>query len=135
MHHKITLLGHLGRDPEMRYAKDGTPVTNFSMAIDDSYGENKKTIWVRVSVWRKQAESCNQYLRKGSQVYVEGRLGHENGNPQVFTRQDGTTGSSFEVTANVVKFLGSRGGTEQRSEQPERQETPVEIPDGNEIPF
>lgn len=109
MYHKITLIGRLGRDVELRYTEQGVPVASFSMAVDDSYGEAQKTIWIRVTVWRKQAETCNQYLRKGRQVYVEGRLNHENGNPRVYARNDGKPGASFEVTANVVKFLGDRG--------------------------
>lgn len=124
MYHKITLLGRLGRDPEMRYTAEGKPVTSFSVAIDDSYGENKRTVWFRVSVWGKQAESCNQYLSKGRQVYIEGRLQHENGNPRMFTRQDGSAGASFEVTAQVVKFIG--GQSENGQGGPRDEDVPPE---------
>ena len=125
MYHKVTLAGNLGRDPEMRYTAEGSPVTNFSVAVDDSYGETKKTIWVRVSAWGKQAESCNQYLHKGSKVLVEGRLGHDNGNPRVFTRNDGSAGASFEIRASVVKFLGGAG--EQNG--PQDDDIPAEVLD------
>lgn len=66
--------------------------------------------WFRVTVWGSQAEACNQYLSKGRQVLVEGTLqcDHATGGPKVFTRNDGTCGAAFEVTANVVKFLGGR---------------------------
>jgi single-strand DNA-binding protein len=115
MYQKIVLAGNLGRDPEMRYTPSGQAVTNLSVATNrtytDSSGEQvKETVWFRVSVWGRQAESCHQYLRKGRQVLVEGRLiGDENGNPRIWTRQDGTPGSSFEVNAQTVRFLGGRG--------------------------
>jgi single-strand DNA-binding protein len=115
MYHTVILVGNLGRDPEMRYTPNGQAVTNFSIAINDNYtnsqGERvERTIWVRVSTWGKQAETCNQYLRKGSKVLVEGRLvaDQATGGPRVYTRQDGTSGSSFEVSASKVRFLSSR---------------------------
>jgi single-strand DNA-binding protein len=115
MYHKITIIGNLGRDPEMRYMPDGTPVTNFSVATnrrwtnqDGSPGE--ETIWFRISAWRRLAEVCNEYLSKGRQVYIEGTLRPDpnTGGPRIWTRQDGTAGASFEVTAQTVKFLGGR---------------------------
>jgi single-strand DNA-binding protein len=114
MFHKIVLVGNLGRDPEMRYTPSGQAVTNLSVATNrtytDSNGEQvKETVWFRVSVWGKQAEACHQYLRKGRQVLVEGRVnGDENGNPRIWTAQDGTPRASFEVTAQTVRFLGGR---------------------------
>jgi len=115
MFHTIIIVGNLGRDPEMRYLPSGQAVTNFSMASSRQYtGSNgeqvKETIWFRISVWGKMAEVCNQYLKKGSKVLVEGRLTVDNatGGPRVYTRQDGTTGSSFEVSAQTVRFLSSR---------------------------
>jgi len=134
MYHKVILAGNLGRDVELRYTADGSPVANFSVAVDDSYGENKKTIWMRVSVWGKQAESCNQYLHKGSKVLVEGRLSHDNGNPRVFTRNDGSAGASFEIRASVVKFLSGRSDTVQESTPPVQQEAPSEVNE-DDIPF
>jgi single-strand DNA-binding protein len=88
----------------MRYAPDGKAVTNMSIA--ESVGKDK-TIWYRVAVFGKQAESCNQYLKKGRMVLVEGRLvGDDQGNPRTYQRKDGTTGASFEVNAFNVRFLG-----------------------------
>lgn len=112
--HTIIIVGNLGRDPEMRYTPSGQPVTSFSVASSRSYtntnGEKvDETVWFRVTAWGKQAETCSQYLHKGSKVLVEGRLTPDkNGGPRVFTRQDGTTGASFEVTASTVRFLSSR---------------------------
>ncbi|TFH36622.1 MAG: single-stranded DNA-binding protein [Anaerolineales bacterium] len=114
MFHKVILVGNLGRDPEMRYTPSGTAVTNLSIASNrrftDSSGEvREETVWFRVSVWGKQAETVNQYLRKGRQVLVEGRLvPDENGNPRIWNRQDGTPAASFEVSAVDIRFLGGR---------------------------
>jgi single-strand DNA-binding protein len=117
-YHTVILVGNLGRDPEMRYTPAGQPVTNFSIAVNDDYTNNngeriKRTIWVRVSAWGKQAENCNQYLKKGSKVLVEGRLTADaaTGGPRIWTKQDGTSGSSFEVSAQTVRFLSSRSDT------------------------
>ena len=114
MYHKIVIVGHLGRDPEMRYTGDGTPVTNFSVATSRRWNradgtQVDETVWFRVSAWRRLAETCQQYLQKGRLVLVEGRLlPDDRGNPRTFTRNDGTSGASFEVTALTVKFLGGR---------------------------
>jgi single-strand DNA-binding protein len=123
MFQKVILVGNLGRDPEMRYTPGGQAVTNFSVATNrrytDSSGETRdETVWFRISAWGKQAETCNQYLKKGSRVLVEGRLnGDENGNPRMWTGQDGSPRASFEVTSQNVRFLsgrdeGSLGGDE-----------------------
>jgi single-strand DNA-binding protein len=118
MYHSITIVGNLGRDPEMRYTPSGTPVTSFNVASNRQYtnsqGERvKETIWFRISAWNKLAETCNNFLHKGSRVLVEGRLTPDpvSGGPRTFTRQDGTTGASYEVTANTVRFLDPKGET------------------------
>ncbi|MCB9136268.1 MAG: single-stranded DNA-binding protein [Anaerolineales bacterium] len=115
MYQKLTLIGNLGKDPEMRYTPTGQAVTNLSLATNrtwsDASGQRvKETTWFRVTVWGKSAESCNQYLRKGSKVLIEGRLNIDpaTGGPRVWTRQDGSAGASFEVTAEAVRFLSSR---------------------------
>jgi single-strand DNA-binding protein len=120
MYHTIIIVGNLGRDPEMRYTPSGQAVTNFSVATSRQYTGNngetiKETIWFRISTWGKQAETCNQYLRKGSKVLVEGRLIPDlgTGGPRVYARQDGTHGASFEVTAATVRFLSSRADSDE----------------------
>jgi len=105
---KVILIGNLGSDPEMRYTPSGNPVTSFRMATSrrytDSNGERKEeTEWFRVVVFGKQAESCNQFVTKGKQVYVEGRLRTRN-----WEGQDGQKRVSVEVIANRVLFLGKR---------------------------
>ena len=119
MFHTILIVGNVGRDPEMRYTPAGQAVTSFSVAANRQYTNNngeviKETIWFRISAWGKQAEICNQYLKKGSKVLVEGRLtpDKETGGPRVWTAQDGSPKASFEVTATTVRFLSSRSETE-----------------------
>jgi single-strand DNA-binding protein len=122
MYHTIIIVGNLGKDPEMRYTPGGQAVTNFNVAVNDNYtnssGERvERTIWIRVSAWGKLAETCNQYLKKGRKVLVEGRLVADasTGGPRVYTRQDGTSGSTFEVSASTVRFLSSKGEAEEGS--------------------
>ena len=115
-YHTIIIVGNLGRDPEMRYTPNGNAVTTINVAsnrtFNDASGQRQKvTTWFRVSVWGKQAESVNNFLKKGSQVLVEGELqpDKETGNPRTFTRNDGSTGASYEVRAQTVRFLTPRG--------------------------
>ena len=109
MYQNITIIGNLGRDPELKFTADGKAVANFSVATSRKYGEKDETTWFRVSVWGKQAESCNTYLSKGSKVLVEGRLkSNSDGNPNVYQRKDGTWASSYEVVAESVKFLSGK---------------------------
>ena len=115
MYQNLIIVGNLGRDPEMRYTPSGQAVTNFNVATNRKYTASdgnkvEETTWFRVSTWGKTAEACNQYLKKGSKVLVEGRLkpDPDTGSPRTFTRQDGTTGASFELTANQVRFLSTR---------------------------
>lgn len=115
MYQKIIIVGNLGRDPEMRYTPGGQAVTNMSVATNRRYNDSNgqrvdETTWFRVSVWGNQAENVNQYLQQGSRVLVEGRLNPdpETGGPRIWTRNDGTPGASFEITAWRVVFLSSR---------------------------
>jgi len=137
MYHTIIVVGRLGRDPEMRYTPSGAAVTNFSIASNRRYSDRNgeqhdETIWFRISVWGKQAETCNQYLSRGREVLIEGRLvPDDNGNPRTFQRQDGTTGASFEINAQTVRFLGSRddaGNAESSPAAPAGMQTEDDIP-------
>ena len=111
MYQKLIIIGNLGRDPEMRYTLDGKPFTSFSVAVSRKYNDKEETTWFRVSVWGNQAESCNQYLHKGSKVLVEGRLDPDKatGAPKVFQKKDGNCGASYEVFADTVRFLNDSG--------------------------
>ncbi|MFN2135838.1 MAG: single-stranded DNA-binding protein [Candidatus Promineifilaceae bacterium] len=116
MYQKVIIVGNLGGDPEMRYMPDGTAVTNFSVATNRRWNDQRtgqqvdETTWFRVSVWGRQAETANQYLSKGRRVLVEGRLtpDPQTGGPRTYTRQDGTVGASYELRAFNVQFMGGR---------------------------
>jgi single-strand DNA-binding protein len=137
-YHTIIFVGNLGRDPEMRYTPSGQAVTDFSVAVNDNYtnssGEKiKRTIWIRVSTWGKQAETCNQYLKRGKKVLVEGRLVTDpnTGGPRIWERNDGSKTASFEVSAQTVRFLSQRGEDEGAG----MGESAGQTDEADEIPF
>lgn len=113
---KVILIGHLGKDPEMKHTEAGTPVCRLSVATTREWtnkSTNEKqseTEWHRVTVWGKSAEHCNNYLAKGRQVYVEGR------NRTTSYEQDGVKKWSTEVVSETVQFLGGRGDKDGGSE-------------------
>tara|TARA_B100000945_G_C20394791_1_gene604230 strand:+ start:54 stop:461 length:408 start_codon:yes stop_codon:yes gene_type:complete len=105
---KLLIIGNLGSDPEMRYTPNGNPVTSFTVATNRRYktseGEDREeTEWFRVSAWNRLAENCNQFLQRGSKVYVEGRL-----SSRTYVSNDGETRVSLDVNASEVRFLDSR---------------------------
>jgi single-strand DNA-binding protein len=107
---KAILVGRLGRDPETRYTSGGQAVANFTMATDETFkdraGERqKRTEWHRVVLWGKLAEIAQQYLKKGTLVYIEGRIQTR----QWEDKRDGQKKSSTEIVANVMRMLGGRG--------------------------
>ena len=106
---KIIVIGNLGKDPEMRYLPSGQSVTSFSVASNHRYttstGEQREeTEWFNVSAWGRQAELCNQFLTKGRQVYVEGRL-----RSRSYEARDGQTRFVNEISLTDVQFLGRAG--------------------------
>ncbi len=111
MYQKTIVIGHLGKDPEMRYTPTGVPVTSFSLATsrkwtDQNGNQQEKTTWFRVTCWRKTAELAAQYLKKGRLVLVEGDI-----DAQAFTDREGSPRASLELTATNVRFMG--GGREE----------------------
>lgn len=111
---QLTIIGRAGADAEMRYLDNGNPVTSFSVAVDRSYNDKngelvKRTIWYRVSVFGKFAETC-QNIKKGERVFVVGVLTPDGGTggPRIWKKNDGTPAASFEVNASVVRFLSQR---------------------------
>jgi single-strand DNA-binding protein len=106
---KVILVGRLGQNPEVRYTPSGAAVANFSVATNESWTDKsgqkqEKTEWHKVVVWGKLAELCNQYLIKGRQVYLEGRL-----QTRQWQDKDGQTKYTTEVQAQTVQFLGGQG--------------------------
>jgi len=139
MYQRLIIVGRLGRDPEMRYTPQGTPVTNLNVATDRSWTDasgqrQERTTWFRVSVWGKQAESCNQYLSKGRMVLVEGEINE----PQVYQRRDGEWAASLDMRAFNVRFLGGRSddrGAGPSSPGDSESSDSSQILDEEEIPF
>jgi single-strand DNA-binding protein len=132
MFQQILLVGNLGADPELRYTPQGTPVASFTLAVNrvwtDNQGERQeKTTWFRVTAWRKQAETCAEFLRKGRRVLVVGEMEEAS----TWTDRDGHPRASLEVTALTVKFLPSgRNGSDENSAA-----EAASIADADEIPF
>ena len=113
----VFLIGNLTRDPELRYIPSGQAVTTFTLAVNRSYmaktGEKKEEAsFIRIVVWAKRAEVCHEYLKKGSPVFVEGRL-----QSRAWEAPDGTKRSTIEVVAENVQFLGRGSGTGSKQTQ------------------
>ncbi len=107
---KVILVGRLGQTPEVRYTPSGASVANFSVATNESWMDKnnqkqERTEWHRVVVWGKLAELCKQYLSKGRQVYVEGRM-----QTRQWQDKDGQTKYTTEVQAQTIQFLGGAAG-------------------------
>jgi len=118
---KVILVGKVGKDAEMRYTPSGQAVTSFSVAVNEFFtkdgAQQKKTTWFRVSCWGKLAENCNQYVKKGMEVLVEGRLTPDDqGNPRVF-ESNGNHKASFEVNASTVQFGARADGAKPEAAQ------------------
>jgi single-strand DNA-binding protein len=108
---KVLIIGNLGGDPELRHTASNVPVTNFTVATSESWtnkdGERQeRTEWHRVVAWRKLAEICNEYLRKGTQVYIEGKL-----QTRSWESQSGEKHYMTEVIADEMVMLGGKGET------------------------
>lgn len=119
---KVMIIGRLGRDPEMRYTPSGRPVTTFSVATSRSWntsdGERRtETEWFNIVAWGSLAEICNQYLVKGQQTYIEGRLQSRN-----WEDNDGRRHTSVEIVASEMIMLGDRRSPENESDDYESEE-------------
>jgi single-strand DNA-binding protein len=113
------IIGHVGRDPEMRYTPQGVAVCDFSVAVsrrwtDSAGAQQERTTWFKVSAWRALAETCNEYVRKGMQIMVSGEV-----DASAYMAQDGKPRASLELTARDVLFLGSKADAEAGQEGPE----------------
>jgi single-strand DNA-binding protein len=112
---KVILIGRLGKDPEMRYTADGTPVASFSMATTETR-KNKdgtrvdKTEWHRIVAWRKLGETVGEYLKKGSLIYIEGKI-----QSREYDARDGTKRRVFEIVADSMKMLGPSPSGERKA--------------------
>jgi single-strand DNA-binding protein len=137
---KVILVGNLGRDPELRYTPQGTPVCSFTLATNekrkDRSGESQDiTTWFRITMWGRQAEAASQYLTKGRPIYVEGRLRVEE-----WTDRDGRQRYTLEVHATDMQFIGGRSEEgSPRSQRTETNNTPEDVEEphmsDDDIPF
>jgi single-strand DNA-binding protein len=135
---KAILIGNLGRDPEIRYLPSGQPVASFSIATTENFNDRngarqERTEWHNIVVWGKQAELCSQYLKKGRQVYIEGRISNRQ-----YEAKDGS-GKRYrsEIVAQRVQFLGGRGGApgEMTDEPRDMPGADMPPPEDEDIPF
>jgi single-strand DNA-binding protein len=136
MVNKAIIVGNLGRDPEVRFTPSGKAVARFSVATSDRWTDpqgqrQERTEWHNIVVWGKQAETCGQYLSKGRQVYVEGRITNRS-----YDDKDGNKKYITEIIARDVRFLGG-GGRDADSgfSAPPGEEGPPSSPGDDDIPF
>jgi single-strand DNA-binding protein len=138
---KVILIGHLGKDPEVRHLEGGNSVANFTMATNEYYKDKQgtrveRTEWHNIAAWRNLAELAEKYLRKGHQVYVEGRI-----RTRQYQDKDNQTRYITEIVAEEISMLGngrSGAGENQSTNQPAATETPTtfrEEPELNQLPF
>jgi len=138
---KAILLGRLGKDPEIRYTAEGTAVANFTIATSDEWkdkttGEKKeRTEWHRVVAWGKLGELCGEYLSKGRQVFVEGRI-----QTREWEDRDGNKRYTTEIVASDVQFIGSRESVERtrapfEPPAPDRSDPSFPETQNDDIPF
>ena len=125
---KVQIIGHLGRDPEMRYTPSGRPVTTFTVAVSRSWntvdGErHNETEWFNIVAWGNLAEICKQYLTKGQQVYIEGRL-----QTRRWDDKEGVKHTSVEVVANEMMMLSERSERSERRDQNNQGQQPSDVP-------
>jgi single-strand DNA-binding protein len=130
------VIGHLGKDPEMRYTPSGRPVTTFTVAVSRSWntadGERRsETEWFNIVAWGNLAEICKQYLHKGQQVYIEGRL-----QTRRWEDKEGQKHTNVEVVANEMMMLGDRRDNRKQKQESDEGEEPSEpVADEDEFPF
>ncbi len=135
---KVMIIGHLGRDPEMRYTPSGRPVTTYTVAVGRSWntvdGErHSETEWFNIVAWGNLAEICKQYLVKGQQVYIEGRL-----QTRRWEDKEGNKHNSVEIVASEMMMLGERKDSNHHQAQPDAADEGLNAPsstDEDEFPF
>ncbi len=135
---KVILVGHLGQDPELKYTPSGAAVTNFTLATNETWKDTdgnrqERTEWHRIVMWRRLAEIAGEYLKKGSKVYIEGRL-----QTRSWEDKDGNKRYMTEVVADNMTMLDTKGTSEKAEAPPKElvEEPPVaETPEEDDLPF
>ena len=131
MLNKVILIGRLGRDPETRYMPNGEAVCNFSVATSETWNDRngqrvERTEWHNITMYRKLAEIAGQYLRKGSQVYLEGKI-----QSHKYTDENGVERTAYEIIANEMKMLGGNAQTPAQKPQPAQAQEDID----DDVPF
>lgn len=131
---KVMLIGHLGKDPELKYTEKGTAYCNFSIATDESYKDEngnkvERTEWHNIVTWRKLAEICQQYLKKGSKIYCEGKLQTDS------YEKDGIKRYSTKIVMTDMSMLDSKGSVDKVSDEPGKPEPPAATGEEDDLPF
>ena len=130
---RVTLIGNLGKDPDLRYTPAGQPVTKFPIATSERWKDKdgqfqQRTDWHNIVAWGRQAEVCKEYLKKGSPVYVEGRIQNRS-----YDDKDGNRKYITEIIANRIQMLGKKG--EEASVEEVASESEIQETEGDDIPF
>ena len=134
---KVILIGRLGADPELKYMPSGDPVANFNLATNESYRDKEgnlqeKTEWHRIVAFRRLAEICGEYLKKGRQVYIEGRI-----QSRTWEDKNGVKRSTTEIVANAMQMLGKKEEIEEgMTDKPSQDEDSQKLEsEDNDLPF
>lgn len=122
---KVLLIGRLGKDPDIRYTPDGSPVASFSLATSENWTDKsgtrqERTEWHNIVAWNKLAEICGEYLTKGKQVYIEGSI-----RSRQYEDQAGNKRTSYEIVARSMQMLGSRADSERMAASGMERATPA----------
>lgn len=131
MLNKVILIGRLGREPEVRYMTNGEAVCNFSVATTESWKDSngqkqERSEWHQITMYRKLAEIAGQYLEKGSQVYLEGKI-----QSRKYQGKDGIERTAYEIIANEMKMLGGNAQTPAQKQQPAQAQEDI----SDDVPF
>jgi len=136
---KVTIVGNVGREVQMRYLPDGTAVADFSVATSEYAGPSnpRQTVWWKVTVWRKQAETAAEWIKKGSQVLVEGRMApdKDTGGPRVWVDSNGKSRAGYEITADRFVFLGGKSDDAEQNTAKPATRVSSQVAEEDEIPF
>lgn len=135
MLNKVILIGRLGRDPELRYMANGEAVCNFSVATSESWKDSngqkqERSEWHNITMYRKLAEIAGQYLTKGSQVYLEGKI-----QSRKYQGKDGIERTAYEIIANEMKMLGGNAQTPAQTPAPKPQQAQTQDDISDDVPF
>ena len=130
MYIKATLLGNVGKDPEIKTTSTGKKVATFSLATTEKYSGVSKTTWHNIVVWEKLAEICEKYVKKGSQLFVEGKISYRD-----YTDKNNVKHNITEIVASEVKLLGSKPESEKTSKVETREDILNAPDETNDLPF